>query len=204
LIPDSYFDRFVTPKYRARNPLQRQLIRRFVERFHGLFVAANPVERVLEIGIGEGFLSGYLSEHFPDKKFVGVDLEPEKLRALGRLFPAIETHAGSAYDLGVVAGSGPFDLVICAEVLEHLDDPERALDQIAGLRPRRALLTVPHEPWFQLSNLLRGKNLSRLGNDEEHVNHWTPRSFRRLLEPRFEVLHATSSYPWLLALVACR
>lgn len=204
MIPDSYFDRFSTTKYRAGNPLQRMLIRRFVERFHALFVAANPVERVLELGVGEGFLSGYLSERFPDKHFVGVDLDPAKLAALSRLFPAIETRPGSIYDLQALVPTGPFDLVICAEVLEHLDEPERALEQIVALGPRRVLVTVPHEPWFQLSNLLRGKNLRRLGNDEEHVQHWSARSFRELLASRFELLHATASYPWLLALVAPR
>ena len=193
MIPDSYFERFSTAKYQSRNALQRRLIRRFVERLHALFVAANPVERVLEIGCGEGFLSGYLSERFPDKSFTGVDLDPGKLAALGGLFGRIQTYQGSIYDLSFL--SGTYDLVVCAEILEHLQQPEVALAQIAALRPRRVIVTVPHEPWFQLSNLVRGKNLTRLGNDPEHVQHWGPRRLRALLEPRYEILHATSSYP---------
>lgn len=202
MIPDSYFERFSTAKYRNRNPLQRLLIRRFVQRFHSLFLEAGPVGSVLEVGVGQGFLSGYLSEKLPQARFVGVDLDGEDLRELGQIFPAIEAHQGSIYDLSFL--SGPFDLVVCAEVLEHLDEPDRGLEQILALEPRRVIVTVPHEPWFQLSNLLRGKNLPRLGNDPEHVNHWGPRSLRTLLDPRFEVLQTTSSYPWLLALLAPR
>lgn len=202
MIPDSYFERFSTAKYRNRNPLQRLLIRRFVQRFHSLFLEAGPVGSVLEVGVGQGFLSGYLSEKLPQARFVGVDLDGEDLRELGQIFPAIEAHQGSIYDLSFL--SGPFDLVVCAEVLEHLDEPGRGLEQILAREPRRVIVTVPHEPWFQLSNLLRGKNLPRLGNDPEHVNHWGPRSLRALLEPRFEVLQTTSSYPWLLALLAPR
>jgi SAM-dependent methyltransferase len=202
VVPDSYFDQFSTAKYRNPSRIQRALIRRFVARLHALFVASNPVARVLEIGVGEGFLSGYLSERFPEKHFTGVDLDPERLAGLRRLFPRIETHVGDGYDLGFLPGR--YDLVICAEILEHVAEPLRIIDQALARGPRRLLLTVPHEPWFQLSNLARGKNLRLLGNDPEHVQHWGHRSFRAMLEQRCEVLLTTSSYPWLLALAAPR
>jgi len=200
VIPDSYFDRFHTPKYSNRNPVQRALIRRFVARLHELFYRAGPVRSVLEIGVGEGFLSGYLSETLAEVDFTGVDLDRDDLERLRAKFGRIETHQGSAYDLRFL--SGPFDIVICAEILEHLDTPERALDEVLRLEPGHVLLTVPHEPWFRLSNLLRGKNVSRLGNDIEHVNHWGPRSFRKLLAPRFRIVAMTTSFPWLLTLLA--
>lgn len=200
MIDDAYFERFSTPKYRARSRLKRALIRNFIEELHALFVAANPVERVLEVGVGEGFISGYLSERFPDKSFTGVDLDAGDLRRCRSLFPAVETIEADAQTLAGVLG--PFDLVICAEVLEHLPHPQRALDAIARLRPKHCIFTVPHEPWFMLSNLARGQNLRRLGNDPEHINHFGPNGFRRLLEASFRVDEVRRSYPWLLA--ACR
>jgi 2-polyprenyl-3-methyl-5-hydroxy-6-metoxy-1,4-benzoquinol methylase len=202
VIPDAYFDRFETPKYRRRSRIRRALIRRFVRRLHELVLDAGPVRSVLEIGVGEGFLSGYLSEKLPTVRFCGVDASTEALSRLQRLFPRIEAHVGDAYDLSGLAG--PFDLVLCAEVLEHLREPIRALDAIASLRPRRALLTVPHEPFFRLSNLASGANVARWGNDPEHVQQFGPRSFRALLSTRFDVLALTMSYPWLLALTAPR
>ena len=198
VIPRSYFERFETKKYRSRNPLQRVLISRFIDGLHRLFLASGDASRVLEVGCGEGFVSGYLSERYPGVGFTGIDVDPLALSRLKEKFPRVETHRGSACDLSEVAGA--FDLVICCEVLEHLDDPAAALREIAARSPRRALFTVPHEPWFRLSNFLRGKNLARLGDDIGHVNHWGPRSFRRLLESNFEVLELTRSYPWLLSL----
>jgi 2-polyprenyl-3-methyl-5-hydroxy-6-metoxy-1,4-benzoquinol methylase len=203
VISNAYFDRFETPKYRNDNPLQRILIRRFVERLHSLFISACPLESVLEVGVGEGFLSGYLSEKFPDKRFTGVDIEAGDLDKLRAKFDGIETHQGSVYDLAFLRDRR-FDLVICAEVLEHLERPEDALDQILALSPKRVIFSVPHEPWFMLSNLVRGKNVSRWGNDIEHLNHWGTGSFRKLLEPRFEIHQMTASYPWLLALLEPR
>jgi len=198
VIPDSHFNRFTTPKYRAKSPLKRKLIRRFVHRVEQLIAAAEPCESVLEVGCGEGFLLGHLAEKYPQKRFAGVDLSEHDVQLLRQHFPGIDARTGSAYDLSEFRGGR--DLVICAEVLEHLDQPTLALTQIASVAPRRVILTVPHEPWFMLSNLLRGKNVTRLGDDIEHINHFTVRSFRRLLEPYFRVLELTTSYPWILSL----
>jgi 2-polyprenyl-3-methyl-5-hydroxy-6-metoxy-1,4-benzoquinol methylase len=202
VIPDEYFARFETKKYRNDNPVQRALIRRFVSTLHELFIEAGPVSSVLEVGVGEGFISGYLSEKFPAIRFTGVDLSADDVARLQKKFPRIEAHAGSAYELGGLPGG--YDLIICAEVLEHLDTPERALDEMLRHKPRRLLLSVPHEPFFMLSNLARGKNVTRFGNDPEHVNHWGVRSFQKLLETRLSVLRLTTSYPWILALCAPR
>lgn len=202
MIPDEYFTRFETKKYRNENPVQRALIRRFVASLHDLFIEAGPVTSVLEVGVGEGFISGYLSEKFPAIKFTGVDLSQGDIEKLRGKFPRVDAHVGSAYELDGLSGS--YDLVICAEVLEHLDTPERALDAMLAKKPRRLLLSVPHEPFFMLSNLARGKNVARFGNDPEHVNHWGRGSFRRLLETRLDVLRLTTSYPWILALTAPR
>ena len=198
MIPASYFERFDTPKYRSRNPVQRALIRRFVDRLHGLFVAANPVASVLEVGVGEGFISGFLSERFPAVEFSGADVCEQDLARLREKFPRIQTHCLSIYDLPGVGRE--FDLVICAEVLEHLDDPQRGLAAVARVARERVIVTVPHEPWFLLSNLARGKNLGRLGNDPEHLQHFGRRKLRRLLEDQLVIDEIVASYPWLLAL----
>ena len=198
MITDAYFDSFSTKKYRAKNPLKRMFIRRFVGRIEQLIAAAGPCQSVLEIGCGEGFLLGHLSRTFPDKSFSGVDLNEHDLELLREHFGDLDVRAANVYDLSGLPGG--YDLVICAEVLEHLDQPVRGLEQIASLGAKRVILTVPHEPWFMLSNLLVGKNVARFGDDIEHVNHFRPRSFRRLIESHFEVLDLTTSYPWILTL----
>jgi trans-aconitate methyltransferase len=195
-LPDSYFDRFQTKKYRAKNPIKRALIGRFVDKLHGLFQQQQP-RSVLEIGVGEGFLSGYLSEQHPEVQYSGVDINEEDLKLLAAKFPRIKSYAASIYDLSSLPGG--YDLIICAEVLEHLTEPKKALDQIVKLAPKRAIITVPHEPWFMLSNLAMGKNITRLGNDIEHINHFRVGSFRELLSSHFQLSTVTTSYPWILA-----
>lgn len=196
-ITDAYFEQFQTKKYRAKNPLKRALIKRFVGAVEQLFDAGTPPRSVLEIGVGEGFLSGHLSARHPQVEFSGVDLNQADLELLAQKFPSIKRYCANIYDLSALPGG--YDLIICAEVLEHVDDPARALQQIVKLAPQRVILTVPHEPWFMLSNLAMGKNITRLGNDVEHVNHFTVGSFKRLLAPQLELSRVTTSYPWILA-----
>ena len=100
--------------------------------------------------------------------------------------------------------SPPYDVVMCCEVLEHVNDPPAALASLDSLGAKRLILSVPHEPFFMLSNLARGKNVTRFGNDPEHLHHWTKASFKRLLGSRFDVLALDTSYPWIVALCESR
>lgn len=64
----------------------------------------------------------------------------------------------------------------------------------------RVLVTVPHEPYFQICNLLRGRDVARFGNHPEHVQHWGRRSFRGFMSDLVTVEHFASEFPFLMAL----
>ena len=198
MIPDSYFDSFHTAKYKSENPLQRLLIRRFIAKLSDMFDATQPSDSVLEIGCGEGFVAGQLSARHSGGVYAGVDLNEKDLQNLRAKFPTVDAHQGSIYDLSFLGRD--FDVVVCAEVMEHLDDPAAALEQIIERRPSWVILSVPHEPWFCLSNFARGKNITRFGNDPEHVNLWGRSGFRKVLDSRLVVERQETSYPWQLVL----
>ena len=112
----------------------------------------------------------------------------------------MSASTGSVTDLRFEDDS--FDLVLCLEVIEHVDDPARAVRELARVAGRHLVVSVPHEPWFRLGSLLRGKHVTALGNHPEHVNHFNPRSLRALLEGFAEVTEVRSAFPWLIA--SCR
>ncbi len=198
MIPDSYFDSFQTAKYKSENPLQRFLIRRFIAKLSDMFDATQPSDSVLEIGCGEGFVAGQLSPRHSGGVYAGVDLNEKDLQNLRAKFPNVDAHRGNIYDLSFLGRD--FDVVVCAEVMEHLDDPAAALEQIIERKPSWVILSVPHEPWFCLSNFARGKNITRFGNDPEHVNLWGRRGFRKVLDSRLVLERHETSYPWQLVL----
>lgn len=184
-------------KYQNQNPLQQRLISRFLAQVKAT-VAPLPIHTVLDVGCAEGFVLNALRQIRPDLSVAGLDLDAAALGRGRGLFPAVPV--AQADILHVPCPSSTFDLVLCTEVLEHLANPEAGLCELGRVSRRYCLFSVPHEPFFRMSSLLRGKNLSRLGNDPEHLQNWTQGSFLRFLAPHVKVMTVRRSFPWLVVL----
>lgn len=105
---------------------------RFISYWHQAheLLALKP-ENVLEIGMGNGFLSGYLRKW--GQSITTLDVDPD-------LKPDV---TGSVLKLPFADGT--FDVVACFEVLEHLpyEDFSKALSEIWRVSRRGAVLSVP-------------------------------------------------------------
>ena len=66
---------------------------------------------------------------------------------------------------------------------------------------RHLLVSVPREPLWRGLNMARGAYLKELGNTPGHLNHWSKRSFVRLLSRYGTVVEARSPFPWTMLLV---
>ncbi len=189
-------------KYQSRNPLQKFLITRFLKTVENL-LAPVPAGPLLEIGCGEGFVLKHLEEkgQLAGRNFTGMDLSREALSLAASRVPQARLAAASAYTLPFADKS--FQAALLLEVLEHLEHPEKALLEAARVS-RFAIVSVPHEPWFQAANFLRGKNLRHLGNDPEHIHHWGISSFRSFLESRSVIKAFSAPFPWLAARIEFR
>jgi SAM-dependent methyltransferase len=182
-------------KYQTANPVVRRLIGGFYGRLREI-VEPLGARSLLDAGCGEGEALDRLSDLLPDR-VAAVDVSPAALEFAAARLPGIEAAVASLYELPFADGS--FDLVLCLEVLEHLADPEAALAELARVSAGHVVVSVPHEPWFRIGSLMRGKYVSSLGNHPEHVNRWGPASLGELLGRRLEVLSLERSFPWLIA-----
>lgn len=151
---------------------------------------------VLDAGCGEGETIARLSDVLPPRAFA-VDILDECVAYTKQRLPFVEVSRESVYELPFEEGA--FDLVLSLEVLEHLQRPSEALAELARVAGSDLVLSVPHEPYFRLGSLLRGKYLSGLGNHPEHVNHWNRRSLSAFLQPHLDVVDVAVAFPWLLA-----
>jgi ubiquinone/menaquinone biosynthesis C-methylase UbiE len=182
-------------KYRSRNPVVRRLVARFLARVGDLVVAQRP-RRVLEVGCGEAIVIDYLSARLPGARIDGVELDTTAL-ARGRARGSTASlFQADAYALPFRSRS--YDMVVALEVLEHLVDPARALRELRRVARAGCLVSVPHEPFFRLGNLVRGKNLARLGNPTDHLQHWSASEFADFCARELAVRTATGSFPWLI------
>jgi 2-polyprenyl-3-methyl-5-hydroxy-6-metoxy-1,4-benzoquinol methylase len=194
-------------KYRSTHPVVRRLMAGFERTVDELFAQAAP-SSVLDVGCGEGILTAQWAQRLPPApagRIVGIDLEDPKLTAewAARDAPAnLDFRPMTVEHLEFA--DDEFELVAATEVLEHVDDPRRALAEMARVASRWLLVSVPREPLWRMLNMARGAYLGQGGNTPGHVNHWTRSAFVRLLGAYGEVVQTRSPFPWTMLLVRVR
>lgn len=189
----------VYDKYGTRNPVARALMRGFLDAVGSLYGGVRP-RSVLEVGCGEGKLALHLhalghERGAPPERFEITDVD---LGRIGALPEGIVAREASIYDLPYPDRS--FDLVVCCEVLEHLERPDAGFDEVVRVAKDRVLLSTPREPLWRVLNVARGKYLRALGNTPGHVQHWSRRGLVQWAEARLRVLRVESPLPWTIVL----
>ncbi|MGH3432506.1 MAG: class I SAM-dependent methyltransferase [Thermocrispum sp.] len=121
-------------------------------RFRRTLDFVRPGERLFEIGLGRGYLAGMFLRDGQAGAYRGIDLEDSNVEAtretleLNGVADRAEVSQGDLYDL-TLADVEQFgaDLVVCCEVIEHVPDPEAAVQALADALPPGAdlLISVP-------------------------------------------------------------
>lgn len=91
-------------------------------------LARRPFASLLDVGCGNALLLEMIDARFPGKRLAGVDLSDVALSLNRRRLPHMEFFAA---DLAKDSLSSGFDVVVCSEVIEHLDDPRGAIAKLA-------------------------------------------------------------------------
>jgi 2-polyprenyl-3-methyl-5-hydroxy-6-metoxy-1,4-benzoquinol methylase len=133
-------------------------------------VAPLAPHSVLDVGCGTGHLLRFLVDRMQTspERIVGVDHSEAGIRRARALLPEGTWHVEDLFSLSL--DGDQFDLVLCSEVLEHLDEPGRAVDVLLRLCAPggRVAITVPdgaQDSW------------------EGHVNFWDEHDLRAFLAP---------------------
>lgn len=143
-----------------------ELFRRYV---------GGPGRKVLDLGCRDGALTRAYAE---GNELVGVDADREALEEAGKL--GIETHWADL-DAPLPFPDESFDVVVAGELLEHLRDPARLVDEAKRvLRPGGTLVaSVPNA--YRVKNRLRFLLGRRPEDDPTHLQMFSPANVRALL-----------------------
>lgn len=143
--------------------------------------------RVLDLGCGEGATLHHLGA--PDGA-VGLDLFEDKLAFARTRLPTCRFVTGSVYELPFEDGS--FDHVLVRDVIHHLDEPERCIDECARVLAPGGRLDVlepcRYNPLIVAHALANRAERGELRSTLPFLSELVSRRFRVVTRERFQPL----------------
>ena len=191
----NYYD-----KYGSKNPLTRKIMKGYFDSLDSLLDMVKPeVGSALEAGCGEGEVTVHVWEYF-DKKLdlEAFDISEKVISEASQKTPGIKFSVGNIYE----ENRGKHDLVLCCEVLEHMDRPKDVIKKLLEQTDKYLIISVPREPIWRILNMCRGKYLKDLGNTPGHVQHWSKGAIQRLFGGfDCNIIKVKSPLPWTMMLI---
>lgn len=104
----------------------------------------HPGMKILDLGCGTGINSRYIADRCKDVAITAIDFNNARIveNQRSNTTPCITYMHGNAYDIPV--DGDQFDLVFCRFLLMHLNDPQKAVDEMFRVTKRGGAV-VAHE-----------------------------------------------------------
>lgn len=146
-----------------------------------LLPASFSPKSLLEIGCAEGFILNAFEEKFKTNKALGVDLAAPFIDKARKLHPHLAFQQG---DATTMTFDQKFDLAIIADVLEHLEFPDKFMHQLAAIA-KNIIIKMPLE-WSLFDNgamrAFNKKTYPGITHHEGHLWECTYSSFIKFLQ----------------------
>lgn len=141
--------------------------------------------RILELGCGNGWLAYELGRH---GEVTAIDISPLSIERARRLYPDVRFEVG---DFSELSDPGPYDYVVSADVIAHLQRQQDFIEQAARfLVPGGSFLLMTQNPFVWS----RSSYLAPQG--EGQIRDWPSLSrLRRLMDPWFRIERIHSIVP---------
>jgi ubiquinone/menaquinone biosynthesis C-methylase UbiE len=184
-------------KYEDTNIISKFLVENYFKSVEKLVNKITTIDSAHEIGCGEGRSTKKINKMISN---LTASEYVENLIPLARENnPDLTIYQESVYELKHEDNS--VDLVFLLEVLEHLDFPKIALEELKRVSKKYIILGVPREPLWRFLNICRFKYLKDYGNTPGHLNHWSKKSLIKLIEKEYgKVIAVESPIPWTIIL----
>lgn len=119
-------------------------------------------KRILDVGSASGWFLSELSKKFPRASYYGVDLYKEAVLYGNKLYKNLTLIHSDAHTLPFKKEY--FDVVICCEVLEHVEGPDKVLKEIRRVLTKDGIAVIEIDSgnflfrivWYWWTNVRKG------------------------------------------------
>ena len=125
---------------------------------------------VADVGCGTGHQLSAIGHLMPDAHLHGLEFSSSALKRCAQTNARINTHEYNIYSAWT---DDPFDVVLCSQVLEHLQHPSKAFRHLQNMTKNTGILilSVPN---------------GRIDTFDGHINFWSPESWDIFLKKHSE------------------
>lgn len=198
LSADELFD-YCLKEYDSNNKLVKKLFENFFSKIEDVVKSIPQNARILEVGCGAAESSSRLFKMLKNQHFEASEYDERYITKLNTInLPFIITQE-SVYEMRREDNS--FDCIFLLEVLEHLEFPEKAKKELYRVSRKNVVISVPNEPIWKISNILRGKYIRFGGNTPGHINHYSARSLSKFFSSHFDIIKIYKPFPWLIIIL---
>lgn len=191
-------------EYDSNNPIALYLYKIFYRKIYSLMdeIIFDDI-KTLEVGCGCGESSLRIHKHLRKSSnkfhFEASEYDKRFVSIIDQLDYPFEVNQENIYEMNRKDSS--FNLIFLLEVLEHLENPEKAIEELFRVTDKYVIISVPNEPIWRIANMARLKYLKSFGNTPGHINHYNLNSLTKLVEPYGKVINSYKPFPWLIILV---
>lgn len=137
--------------YESKNPIVRYISRKRLESISSL-IDDSSKPKILEIGCGDGFVLKTLESK--SAELHGIDISTKRVERAKRFLPHAKICEADAENLPFEDNC--FNVTVCSEVLEHLKNPQKAVEEMIRVTKKSGdmIVSVPNEFNWHIGRLL--------------------------------------------------
>ena len=189
-------------EYENPNPIVKYLFDNLFARIREIVSLLGENDRLLEVGCGAGVSSLRILDMLSGQEFQVSDVDERYVNKLKEIDFPLPVMQESVFELN--RQDREYDCIFLLEVLEHIEQYERALAELFRVSRKYVVTSVPNEPLWRILNMARGRYLKHWGNTPGHINHWSPAGLRKLVSKYGTVLRVCTPPPWIIVLAQAK
>lgn len=130
--PEHFNENFIDRSHRTLDSQDKRRWKKLVRYYRG--------GSILDIGCLDSQVLIMAKSKYPDAELWGIDQSEQAIDELKKKYPDIQYHIRDAYDTKF--SHDQFDYVVLGEVIEHLEDPQKAIQEAMRVLKPKGVLAI--------------------------------------------------------------